>query len=104
MVLGPDIRLIGGESLQEGRVELYHDNRWWTICDDNWDISAAEVACKQLGFPAAESAVLGAYFGKGREEMGRRLVRRITKGKPISYFEILFIKYTYSMLPCKQTK
>ncbi|XP_022096153.1 scavenger receptor cysteine-rich domain superfamily protein-like isoform X2 [Acanthaster planci] len=70
MIQGEDIRLIGGNTVLEGRVEVYHDQRWWTICDDKWDIKAAGVACRQLGLPAAESAVFGAYFGKGREGTG----------------------------------
>ncbi|XP_038078847.1 deleted in malignant brain tumors 1 protein-like [Patiria miniata] len=70
MIQGEDIRLIGGDSVLEGRVEVYHDHRWWTVCDDKWDILAAGVACRQLGLPSAVSAVFGAYFGKGRADTG----------------------------------
>lgn len=37
-----------------------------TICDDNWDINAAKVICRQMGFADALVAVGKAFFGKGR--------------------------------------
>ncbi|KAJ8026643.1 Deleted in malignant brain tumors 1 protein [Holothuria leucospilota] len=60
-----DIRLIGASSENEGRVEIYHDGTWGTVCDDNWDINDAEVVCNQLGFPGALLADDNAYFGEG---------------------------------------
>ena len=45
-----DIRLIGGESYLEGRVEICQSNMYSTICDDFWDESEARVVCRQLGY------------------------------------------------------
>jgi len=33
-----------------GRVEVYYDGRWGSICSSGFDISAAKVACYMLGF------------------------------------------------------
>ena len=47
-----DIRLEGGTSMQ-GRVEICNNNTWGTVCEDQWDTTDAEVACRQLGFSVA---------------------------------------------------
>lgn len=46
----PNIRLMGGTSPMEGRVEIYYNNEWGTLCDDSWDRMAASVVCFMLGF------------------------------------------------------
>nr|Q5G267.1 RecName: Full=Neurotrypsin; AltName: Full=Serine protease 12; Flags: Precursor [Macaca mulatta]AAW57542.1 neurotrypsin [Macaca mulatta] len=61
----PIIRLVGGSSVHEGRVELYHAGQWGTICDDQWDDADAEVICRQLGLSGIAKAWHQAYFGEG---------------------------------------
>ncbi|XP_034886224.1 neurotrypsin [Mirounga leonina] len=61
----PVIRLVGGRSAWEGRVEIYHAGQWGTVCDDQWDEADAEVICRQLGLSGIAKAWNQAYFGEG---------------------------------------
>ena len=58
-------RLVGGSTPREGRVEVYINNQWGTVCDDHWSTTAAQVVCQQLGYSSSTSAHGGAYFGQG---------------------------------------
>ncbi|XP_072023425.1 CUB and sushi domain-containing protein 1-like isoform X3 [Amphiura filiformis] len=61
-----EIRLVGGSNNNEGRVEVFHDNVWGTVCDDFWFVINARVVCRQLGLPyGAVRALHTATFGQG---------------------------------------
>ena len=44
------VRLVGGATSREGRVEYCYNGAWTQICSD-FGMNEAIVACKQLGFP-----------------------------------------------------
>ncbi|XP_026109152.1 antigen WC1.1-like [Carassius auratus] len=59
------LRLIGGDGRCSGRLEVYHNAVWGSVCDDQWDISDAQVVCRQLGCGAALRTDGNSVFGAG---------------------------------------
>jgi len=64
-----DVRLIGGSSPYEGRVEVCINNNFGTVCDDGtWGTNEANVVCNQLQFGSTDAdaiAISGGDFGVG---------------------------------------
>ena len=60
------LRLTGSDSPYEGRVEVFINEQWGAVCDDEWDDSVASVVCNQLGLGSVGIAQQFQSSGSGK--------------------------------------
>ena len=44
------LRLVDGNGFSTGRLEVFHEGIWGTVCSDWWSPINSDVACRELGF------------------------------------------------------
>ncbi|XP_014067169.1 lysyl oxidase homolog 3B isoform X4 [Salmo salar] len=54
---GLQVRIVGGRTYYEGRVEVQVGERWGTVCSAGWTTKEAMVACRQLGLGYSMHAI-----------------------------------------------
>ena len=71
------LRLVGGNSESDGRLEIFFNGEWSTICHDGWNSNNARVACRQLGFSdgIAITSAYNAYYSSGSGRIGMNWVK-----------------------------
>ena len=69
------VRLVDGKSYNEGRVEVYFNGEWGTVCDNEWSENKATMVCVDLGLG---SSGIPENFGPGS---GRVLLDNIICSK-----------------------
>ena len=97
------VRLVGGSSEREGRIEVYFNNIWGTVCHDRWNARDAEVVCRQLGLPFSNAQPVGAaMFGEGS---GQILLDEVAcRGSESSLDECPFSYYLWGVHDCDHSE
>ena len=58
------VELLDGKGYpNQGRVSLYYNGQWGTVCQDQWDMNDAHVVCRMLGYPRAIEFTNNTIFG-----------------------------------------
>lgn len=61
---GHEVRIRGGANHLEGRVEVFYDGKWGTVCAEGWGIEEAMTVCRQLNLGYASEAVTEQNFSR----------------------------------------
>ena len=60
-----DVRLENGDTYLEGRVEIFHNGVWGTVCDDRFGEEEGQVVCNSLGHGALKTTFPRSAYGQG---------------------------------------
>lgn len=90
------VRLVNAASPSQGRVEVYKNGEWGTVCDDMFNNVDATVVCKMFGYKSGIPKP-GAFFGQGTGPILMTNVKCIGTEKSLwdcSFHEILYCDHS----------
>ncbi|RXM28167.1 Lysyl oxidase-like 3 [Acipenser ruthenus] len=62
---GLQVRIVGGRTTYEGRVEFKKGSKWGIICSEGWTTKEAMVVCRQLGLGYSLHAITETWYWDG---------------------------------------
>ena len=65
LLSGVAVRLVGGNSYNEGRLEVRYNGQWGSVCYYGWNYQDTYVICRQLGFGTYGYYYSSYLFGQG---------------------------------------
>ena len=93
-----EVRLVGGESEFEGRVEVCFNRRWGTISSDGWTQTNTHVLCNDLGYDLTGRRILNSPLGLACRRSEGCLVCQSIRLIRMSYFlEVVMHACIYSL-------
>lgn len=102
--LSPDtpriqLRLAGDKRKHnEGRVEVFYNSEWGTVCDDDFTLHAAQVVCRELGYLEAVSWSPSSKYGKGEGgKLKGSCVVSLNLFEDILYLHYIFFLYLFEV-------
>ncbi|XP_041660917.1 scavenger receptor cysteine-rich type 1 protein M130-like [Cheilinus undulatus] len=63
------VRLVNGTNRCSGRVEVYNEGQWGTVCDDRWGMQEAAVVCREMDCGTPLTVKYKAFFGRGQDQV-----------------------------------
>ena len=60
-----DVRLTDGGAPNQGRIEFYSNDTWWTLCSSYFHGDAHSTVCRKLGYNMATGHYRDGEFGAG---------------------------------------
>lgn len=85
----PQIRIVGGRSSYEGRVEVQVGSKWGTVCSTGWTTKEAMVVCRQLGLGYSMHAITVSR----NEDLNHTTSETYTEVSWLELEHVLYIKF-----------
>ncbi|XP_071828425.1 lysyl oxidase homolog 4-like [Apostichopus japonicus] len=61
----PRIRFKAGQAFGEGRVEIFHNRQWGTVCSKDFTNASGNVLCREMGFGTVKKIFSNGSMGQG---------------------------------------